>query len=93
MTPEEARSRYRAAWSAYLLATESDMIAELERLMDEAQPFIATGPADPAWREFIKTLPGYEDFWKRLASFRSDGGFSRWATGPRGNSAKRKPDR
>lgn len=59
MTPEDAREQYTLAWSAYLLASEPETMAKLERMMDEAQPFIASCPADPAWKEFVKTLPGF----------------------------------
>jgi hypothetical protein len=60
MTPEEAREQYTVAWLAYrLLTTERDTMTKLERMMDEAQPFIAASPSDPAWKEFVKTLPGF----------------------------------
>lgn len=66
MTPEQARAQYRTAWTAYLLTREPLAIEGLERLMDEAQPFIARCPNDPAWKEFAASLPGYKDFWARL---------------------------
>jgi hypothetical protein len=66
MNVDDAKAQYRAAWAAYLLASEREERRVFEQLMDEAQPFIATCPNDPAWPAFIKTLPGFESFWARF---------------------------
>jgi hypothetical protein len=65
---EQAKSQYRAAWAAFLLETDPLRRRELEKLMDEAQPSIATGPSDPAWKAFVGTLPGFKAFWTRAAA-------------------------
>jgi hypothetical protein len=33
-------------------------------LMDGVQPAIATGPNDPRWGRFLKSIPSFMDFWE-----------------------------
>ena len=63
MTKDEAQQAYRDAWKAWLIATSAQEKRPLERLMDSLQATIAKGPRDPDWKDFICTLPGFEDFW------------------------------
>jgi len=61
-----AEQIYAVAWKAWLLTTFPETKARLETIMDEQQIKIASGPGDPRWVDFIETLPGYKDFWKRI---------------------------
>lgn len=64
----EAEQAYAAAWSSWLLETDSDKKRILERTMDAQQEKIAFGPRDLRWKRFIKTLPGYCEWWKNWRS-------------------------
>lgn len=59
MTPKTAKEVYRHAWAGWCFKPSR----ELEEVMDHCQPFIARSPEDPAWAEFVETLPGFIDFW------------------------------
>ena len=59
----EAEEKYRAAWTQYCLSSNQRTKLAMESLMDEIQPQIARGPMDPRWKEFIDTLPGFQEFW------------------------------
>lgn len=63
MNKNEAKAAYKAVWTQYCLATNLEDKLALEKVMDGLQPDIAFGPADPTWQEFIKTLPGFTEFW------------------------------
>jgi hypothetical protein len=65
-TEEEARTAYRAAWLAWRESTDEQERRRLEILMDGCQPDIATGPADPRWKEFAASLPGFLEFWEAI---------------------------
>jgi hypothetical protein len=59
----EAEAAYAAAWQQWCLTSDDGKKRELEQVMDALQPKIAVSPKDPRWPAFIKTLPGYEQFW------------------------------
>lgn len=65
-----AEDAYRAAWQGYLLCATDEQKRVYEKVMDGEQSQIAQGPSDPRWREFTATLPGFDEFWGRLGSFR-----------------------
>lgn len=72
MTLEEARALYRAAWNEFLLSGESRR-KELNTVMNSLYHDCVT-PQDKEkelnggnWEEFqewIKTLPGYVEYWE-----------------------------
>lgn len=63
MTPEDC---YRAIWQDYLRARTEKQRDILEKAMDRLQAKIATGPGDPKWQEFLKTMPqSYHDHWRK----------------------------
>jgi hypothetical protein len=65
LTKEDARARYRAAWTMWLTSRTDDDRRIAEKLMDEAQPGCAEGGRPgPDWDEFKATLPGYNAHWQ-----------------------------
>lgn len=71
-TPEEfphrerAMALYRTLWSAWLMSADPEDKVRLQQEMDAAQLEIARGPGK-VWREFARSLPGYEQWWANLA--------------------------
>lgn len=66
LTKSEARKAYRQAWFMRCLAQTQDQQVAAERVMDAMQPHCveSRGPG-PEWDRFIKTLPGFIEFWNR----------------------------
>lgn len=67
MATTSPEDQYRAAWKSWLLATTREEREPLEKLMDELQPQIASGPKDPRWLAFKQTLHGFDKVWANLA--------------------------
>lgn len=67
MLPDEAKKQYRSAWASYCLSRDPRQKEILEQIMDGLQPRICHGPG-PEWQTFVKTLPGFLDFWSRWLS-------------------------
>ena len=62
MTKHEAQEAYRQAWTGWCLALDSEAKKVFETRMDSLQSSITERPG-PEWAAFIKTLPGYQEFW------------------------------
>lgn len=62
-----AESAYATCWTNWVFSFDPIRRRELGEIMDCLQCEIAVGPHDPRWENFISTLPGYQDFWKRWA--------------------------
>lgn len=53
MGPEDV---YRELWRLWSICNDNQRPI-LEMAMDRVQPQIATGPSDPRWAAFVKTMP------------------------------------
>ncbi len=68
-----ARVVYRDAWQSFLLASPMELRRATERAMDAVQPYCVgtdgkgDGRPGEEWLAFVTALPGYLDYWNRLA--------------------------
>jgi hypothetical protein len=69
MTKADAQQAYRRAWQQRCLAQTQDGQIAAERVMDMVQGDCIDdhGPG-LEWETFIKSIPGYCDFWERFAA-------------------------
>lgn len=61
-----AERGYRAAWNQRCLAINDRARWVAERSMDGLQPFIGRNPNDPRYYWFVRSLPGFLEFWDGL---------------------------
>lgn len=64
MYKKKAMRLYREAWVEWLSASMNRKDV-LEKRMDNLQPHILPRPG-PEWESFIRTLPGYREYWSAV---------------------------
>lgn len=62
----EAKNLYKTAWTSWCLVRDIKAKKRLQEYLQDLQEQIAPDPQQPEWHEFIATIPGYVDFWRRV---------------------------